>query len=235
MELELSTDQARFFRDEGYGRVEGFVPLDEIARIREIYDGMFGGKYQLAEKDFFDLATEAGAKGPKKLPQILDPGRYEPALLQTFHLRRCEAVARQMLGPGASFAFDHFIDKPMGIAHETPWHQDQGYWDPKLWGKERAVNFWLSLDEATLENGCMQYIPHSHQGPILDHSHVSKNPNIHGLVCELPDGMLEKAAACPLKPGGVALHWHNTLHYAGPNRSQTRRRAYIVVFHHIQN
>ena len=234
MALELSKAEAEFFSEEGYGGVEGFVPMDEVLRLREIFDGMFNGKYKLEAKDFFDLSAEAGATGPKKLPQILDPSRYEPKLRETFYLKRCEAVAKQMLGPGAKFAFDHFIDKPSGIAQETPWHQDQGYWDPKLWGKERAVNFWLSLDESFRENGCMQYIPKSHQGPIFDHGHVSKNPNIHGLVCEVPDEVRAKAVPVPLKPGGVALHWHNTLHYAGPNLTPTRRRAHIVVFHDIK-
>jgi hypothetical protein len=232
--LTLTASQAEKFKADGYLGVDPFVPLDEIERMRVIYDAMFNGGYKLEDGDFFDLATTARAKDAKKLlPQIMNPGGYEPKLRQTLYYRRAEAIALQMLGPGAKFAFDHFIDKPIGIAHETPWHQDQGYWDKAMWGKERAVNFWLSLDQASLDNGCMQYVPHSHQGPILDHSHVSKNPDIHGLVCEMPDELRAQAQAVPLAPGGVAMHWHNTLHYAGPNRTQNRRRAYIMVFNHI--
>ncbi len=233
-DLQLKDKERDFFKQEGYLSVDPFVPMAEIEGMRVIYDAMFNGGYKLEDGDFFDLATTARAKDKGKLlPQIMNPGGYEPKLRAGVYFRRAEAVAKQMLGPGAKFAFDHFIDKPIGIAHETPWHQDQGYWDKKLWGRERAVNFWLSLDKAELANGCMQYVPRSHEGPILDHSHVSKNPDVHGLVCDMPAELLAKAVACPLNPGGVALHWHNTLHYAGPNRTQNHRRAYIMVFNYV--
>jgi ectoine hydroxylase-related dioxygenase (phytanoyl-CoA dioxygenase family) len=203
--------------------------MDEIERFRGIYDRMFAGEYKLNDEDFFDLATEAKAKDKKKLlPQIMNPGSYEPALRDSTYIRRATAVAKQMLGPKATFQFDHFIDKPLMVGKPTPWHQDQGYWDKKYWGKEFAVNFWLSLDEAKVENGCMQFIPGSNQGPILDHQHIGGNKNVHGM--ELPGLDASKAVACPLHPGGITIHWHNTLHYAGPNTTNNHRRAYISVF-----
>ncbi len=34
-----------------------------------------------------------------------------------------------------------------------PWHQDEGYW-PNMPDK-RALSFWISLDTATVDNGCV--------------------------------------------------------------------------------
>ncbi len=229
----LEAAQQDFLKAQGYLAHPGFVPMDEILRFREIYDKMFSGGYKLNDADFFDLATEAKAKDKKKLlPQIMNPGSYEPALRESAYFKRAEAVAKQMLGPGATFPFDHFIDKPVLEGKETPWHQDQGYWEESNWGKEFAVNFWCSLDEAKVENGCMQFIPASNNGPILPHTPIGGNAKIHGRLCEgVP---VEKAVACPLQPGGVTVHWHNTLHYAGPNSTNNRRRAYIMVFNYIK-
>ncbi len=40
-----------------------------------------------------------------------------------------------------------------------PWHQDGAYF--KLI-PEANISFWLALDEATEENGCMQVLPGTH-------------------------------------------------------------------------
>lgn len=38
------------------------------------------------------------------------------------------------------------------------------------------------------------------------------------------------AVACPLPAGGMTIHQPKTLHYTGPNRTNTPRRAYILFF-----
>ncbi|MCZ7645564.1 MAG: phytanoyl-CoA dioxygenase family protein [Planctomycetota bacterium] len=45
-----------------------------------------------------------------------------------------------------------------------------------------------------------------------------------------PERCFKQAVACPLPPGGASLHHSYLLHYAGPNRSETPRRAYILTF-----
>lgn len=228
--ITFDATQVLFLRTEGYINLEGFVSLEDVERIRQIYDALFAGRYQLQEKDIFDLATVAkGSQGKKLLPQLMDPSKYEPELHQTDYFRRAQAVSRQVLGPGAKFDFDHFIDKPLQVAHETPWHQDMGYWRLQPDAEPQALNFWLALDTADVDNGCMQFIPRSHRGPLRPHRHINDDPNVHGLVCDDVD--LSQAVACPLSPGGVTIHWPKMLHYTGPNKTDRPRRAYIMVFH----
>ena len=109
---------------------------------------------------------------------------------------------------------------------ETPWHQDEAYWDPAY--AYEALSIWMPLQEATLENGCMQFIPGSHRLEVLPHQSIGNDPRVHGLVTDKVNPA--QAVACPISAGCCTVHHCRTLHYAGPNRSPEPRRAYILTF-----
>ena len=85
----------------------------------------------------------------------------------------------------------------------------------------------MPLQPATIENGCMQFVPGSHHDGV--HEHRLINPDSHGLV--LSDlGAVVDPVPCPLPPGGATVHSSRTLHYAGPNTTDEPRRALIMAF-----
>jgi ectoine hydroxylase-related dioxygenase (phytanoyl-CoA dioxygenase family) len=89
----------------------------------------------------------------------------------------------------------------------------------------------MPLQQATVENGCMQFIPGSHKLEVLPHHSIGHDPRVHGLeVDDVPEVDEERAVACPLPPGGATFHASRTLHYAGANKSDQPRRAYILGF-----
>ena len=61
---------------------------------------------------------------------------------------------------------------------KTPWHQDEAYWDPAM--HHEAISVWMPLQPATIDNGCMQFVPGSHLDGV--HEHRLINPESHGLV-----------------------------------------------------
>ena len=40
-------------------------------------------------------------------------------------------------------------------------HQDNSYWEPRIWDEE-VLTVWISLVDATVENGCMQMVKKGH-------------------------------------------------------------------------
>ena len=87
----------------------------------------------------------------------------------------------------------------------------------------------MPLQEATLENGCMVFLPGSHKREITPHQSIGGDTRVHGL--EMLDAVDEaKAVACPLPAGGATFHDSRTMHFTGANRSQVPRRAYIIGF-----
>ena len=69
------------------------------------------------------------------------------------------------------------IFKPAQYGAETPWHQDEAYWNPDVYLNSLSV--WMPLDAATVESGCMQFIPGSHKDDLRWHRHIDNNPLIH--------------------------------------------------------
>ena len=138
------------------------------------------------------------------------------------------AVARYFLGDDIILKFNSCFLKPPRTGSATPWHQDNGLWRD---GELDPFNFWMALDPATRENGCMQFIPGSHKTDILPH--VLYEDSIHAeLPRERVTQMVEKHSVhhIQLNPGDVVF-WHSSMwHYSPPNPSAHGRIAVAGVW-----
>lgn len=222
--VSLTEEQIRFYHEQGYLSIPNIMPHEEVEWMREIYDRLFESQAGREVGDQFDLAgTDEDGKAAV-LPQILGPAKYAPELKDSQLWVNAAHITRQLLGDAASFGDGHMIFKPAKIGAETPWHQDEAYWDPGL--DYTSLSIWVPLQEAKIENGCMWFVPGSQRLEVLPHQSVGGNVKIHAL--EVLGADVSKAVACPLPPGGATIHGSRTLHYTGPNRSDIPRRAYIL-------
>lgn len=225
--IKLTSEQIAFYRDNGYLALHEFIPNDEVVKLRDAYDRIFSEQAGRSEGNQFDLGGADQDGNVAVLPQILRPAKYAKEMEATSLLERATAVSCQLLGPDASAFIDHAIMKPARIGAATPWHQDAGYWDADM--MHRAISIWIPLQEATLENGCMQFVPGSHKFDVVEHQPINNDPRIHGL--ELAPTALryvQGAKACPLPAGGCTIHDAYTMHYTAPNVSDGPRRALIL-------
>lgn len=224
--IQLSDAEIRRFEEEGYLSIDRITSDEDLEGIRQAYEELFELRSGHDQGDHFDLAGADDEGQPPKLPQILNPARYAPALEQTLYRANAQAIARQLLGPEAEFQFDHAIYKPPRHGAETPWHQDEAYWNPDM--EYQSLSIWMPLQEVDAENGCMHFIPGSHRLEVLPHRPIGGDPRVHGLETLEADSSL--AVACPLPAGGATIHPGRTLHYAPANHSDRPRRAYILSF-----
>jgi ectoine hydroxylase-related dioxygenase (phytanoyl-CoA dioxygenase family) len=222
--ISLTEDQVAFYHENGYLSIQSLMPLDEVERIREIYDRLFEARVGREVGDQFDLAGTDEDGVEATLPQILGPSRYAPELLEGQYRINLAHVIRQLLGPDGEVGGDHMIFKPAKIGAETPWHQDQAYWDPEF--DYNSLSVWIPLQDVNVENGCMWFVPGSHLLEIHKHHSIGHDPRVHGLEVEAAD--VSTAVACPLPAGGATFHHCRTLHYTGANKSDGPRRAYII-------
>jgi phytanoyl-CoA hydroxylase len=139
---------------------------------------------------------------------------------------RLVAILDALLGPGARLLQSMALVKPPGIGSPKDWHQDLPYFllDPP----DSCVGIWVALDPATRDNGCMEMVPGSHRQGVVEH--------VQGPTgWRLPDTAAARAQAAavalPVDPGSAIVFHAGVLHFTGPNRTATRRRAF--QYHYV--
>lgn len=226
--LVPTPDEVASFRTHGFLRIERITTDEELAWLASIYDELFAAREGTIPGGYFDLSRPYDAEGDDLLPQVLFPEHKIPELRETIYHANARRYAAALLGVDTSLlrGWGHMIKKPAQRGHETPWHQDEAYWEGHL--SYQAVGAWMPLDDATLESGCLQFIPGSHHGDVRTHRHIGDDPAVHGLVTDDVDPSV--AVAAPLAPGGATFHHPRMVHYAGPNRTDQDRRAFAIEF-----
>ena len=143
---------------------------------------------------------------------------------------RLIALAMQVLGPDIyPLNGGGFFMKPPRCGGEVPWHQDASPFD----GSEGIpvpvlFDFWLGLDAADVENGCMELIPGSHTLGRLEHEHTGKilremDPFSHGFT-------EDDVVRIETDPGDVIV-WHQDLiHRSSANMSDRPRIGKASVY-----
>lgn len=200
-----------------------------MAFVKEIFDQMFYERRGRDDGNQLDLAGTDDDGKEATLSQIKDPARYAPELKESKLIDNASEALSRLMGQPVKARFFHAICKPARNGSETPWHQDAAYWDPSL--IHRKISVWVPLQDVSVENGCMQFIPRSHKDDIITHQSINNDPRIHGLEVkpELKAKFEDKSMPCPLSAGGATFHGGYTLHYAGPNYTDLPRRAIILV------
>lgn len=227
IDSRLTEAQVALYHENGYLSVDRVAGDPEIAEIRDLYDRMFASRAGRNVGDHFDLAgTDEEGKEPF-LIQILQPGKYFPELRETALYGNVCGLIRQLLGAETKFFGDHAINKPPRHGAETPWHQDEAYWDPAR--DHQAISVWIPLQPATILNGCMYFIPGSHRLDVLPHRPIGNDPRVHGL--EVVPGIFDfsGAVSCELPAGGATFHGGRMLHYTPANTTGDYRRALIIM------
>jgi len=225
--VRLTEDQVAFYRENGFLTIDKITTADEVEALTRAFDQLFSENVEFEKGDRFDL-TSSGAEKKERSPQLLFPSKYRPELRNTLYWANATTVALQLMGLPQTEADrlrfrDHSILKPPLEGAATPWHQDEAYWEEDKHYQDLTI--WMPLQPATVDGGCMHFIPGSQKQGVVPHHHASK------IALEVDSGYVDEArvVACPLPAGGATVHSCRTLHYASPNRSNQPRRTFIIT------
>ncbi|MGB5758767.1 MAG: phytanoyl-CoA dioxygenase family protein, partial [Acidimicrobiales bacterium] len=105
-------------------------------------------------------------------------------------------------------------------------HQDATFWPI---GETPLISAWIPLDGSTLDGGAMGYVPGSHRLGRLKTVNLLETSDAYDI---LADPALEGRLPVYVEAPRGAVVWHHglTVHTAKPNRANTTRRAFTVVF-----
>lgn len=227
-------ERERFARD-GYVHLEAVLTDDELAALDPVYDAFMRGEIDVPGRDLYDMATGEFGTDPSgyRLFNVMLPRTYHEPWQDNIVEQLSASIASQLCGEGMTLDFDQLLAKQPGATDAVfAWHQDQAYWINT--DDRRTATCWFALDDSTLESGCMQFLPGSHNEPVRPHRPAgSSREEQHTLVTDLrPDDVMRPVE---IKRGDITVHNEGVLHGSGGNTSATnRRRAYINAFRSIE-
>jgi phytanoyl-CoA hydroxylase len=138
-----------------------------------------------------------------------------------------DCVAR-LIGDDVQVQHIKLATKPLETGQgEVAWHQDFAF-VPHT--NTDLVAAFVYLDDATVENGCMAFVPGSHRlGPL---SHYDEAAGEFTSTCQESARALALAepVALPVRAGGISLHHCLVLHSSYPNVSARPRRGAVVQY-----
>jgi len=213
--------RALFARD-GVLVLEDLVDAAEVTRLTELLEPLYAGQINSGPQrmDFADYDGERSTI--ERTTMIMQPHDFVPALMETTYLDRALEAGRALLGGDMEVDMTMAMDKLPHTAAATPWHQDEAYWLPGI-PDRRSLSVWLALDEATVDNGCIWFVPGSHAEPTRRHDWAGAHGQTQAARVSPDEGV-----PVPLRPGSCTFHHGNMLHAAGGNVTDRRRRALVV-------
>ena len=227
----------RFFEENGYVVVPDLIPRAELARLREMIDGVLDGTVKpqtpnlQGSLDDFDIQFEPSVRTDPTVPR-------RQKVRVVFHLAHTHSffwrhatrpeilyVVSELLGPESKYYTDQMFVKPPKHGSDVPFHQDSGYWPD---AEPRLLSCWTAIDDATVENGCVHVIPGSHRRE-LKHHHFPDHPTQQwGLHEHEVD--VSKEVPVEIKAGGCMFHHSLLVHRSFPNRSDKPRRGLVTIY-----
>ena len=225
----LTPDQVAAYHEQGFvATTEPLLSEAEVERLRaaldEVIRGVSPGKPELLRNlAGGDLDSDA------VVIQVVNIWQAHPAFAA--HIRRPELVAMvAQLCPTDTLRVwhDQIQYKPPAVGTATRWHQDFPAW-PVLTPADLCTA-WVALDDATLANGCLRFVPGSHRWGV--HRGLGTDDDFAPRYDpeQLPPGAAVRVAPVEVPKGAVSLHHCLTWHGSAPNPTVAHRRAIAVHY-----
>jgi ectoine hydroxylase-related dioxygenase (phytanoyl-CoA dioxygenase family) len=221
----LSDEQVAFFHENGYLSGIRILTDEQVQALRQELSEFLQKDHNGSELWYEYHSNESGDPN-MVLFHALGAWRIRPAFHDSLWNPAFTVPASQLLGAPVRFWHDQLFCKPARHGGVVAWHQDYSYWT-----RTRPMNHltcWIGLDDATRDNGCLQYIPGSHRWKLLPITGLAND--MDAIQAVLSDEQKEqfKPVAVELKAGYAAFHHPLMVHGSYENRSDRSRRAMVL-------
>jgi hypothetical protein len=225
--FQLSEDQLNFFNENGYLAGIKMLEPEQVEILRKEL-------LELTQPDhpgralFYEYNSNESTDPSTVLFHALGAWRVTEGFHDVLWNARFLAAAKQLLGnKSVRFWHDQLFYKPPKKGGVVAWHQDYSYWTRTI--PLAHLTCWTALDDATEENGCVQYIPGSHKWGLLPKPVIAGD--FAGIKEYLNEEQLEAfyhPQPAPVKAGEAIFHHPLTLHGSGENKTDRPRRAFVI-------
>ncbi|MFZ4681548.1 MAG: phytanoyl-CoA dioxygenase family protein [Terrimicrobiaceae bacterium] len=227
----LSAEQIAFYDEEGYLVLEKLLDEDDMhpfrdsvnIRVNAIADDLFAAGLITDKLESRPFETRLGDLFAELTDvEFLRFGRsWRDRLPGYFHLMSNPKILDAVESLIGSEIFSNPVYNtrpkvPKVAAGAVPWHQDKSYWPGA--NANPVITVWISMVDATLENGCLHIWPKTHRSDVL-----SWHTDTHTKTgyTELDEECVRdaRAVAIPVPAGSAILFNDRCIHMSTPNCS----------------
>jgi len=221
----ISDSEAKQYHEQGYVLAKGFYAPEEIGLLKR------AAKEDRA-LDQHSFSRNDGEGGNIRLSLWNHPG---DTLYGMF--ARCESIvesATKLLNDEVYHYHSKMIMKDARVGGAWAWHQDYGYWYQNGVLFPNLTSVFIAVDKATIENGCMQVIPYSHNLGRIEHVLTGDQA---GASMERVTEILKRLPLIhvEMEPGDALFFHANLLHRSDQNTSENPRWSMICCYNARSN
>src|SRR5262245_56767311 len=169
MNTELTQQEIDSYRQDGFLAIENFLTSGELSTWRSVTEDAVATRLRSQE---FHNQAEAGTFYASVFTQCLKLADIHGPIARLILDPKIAAMAATLAGiDGIRLWHDQALFKPP-YGNPTGWHHDAPYWS---FSSRDAISIWIALDDATLANGCLWYLPQSHKTARFEHAGIGQN------------------------------------------------------------
>jgi ectoine hydroxylase-related dioxygenase (phytanoyl-CoA dioxygenase family) len=231
MKWKISEEQIDYYQTNGFIVIEDFLSPQELEYWRETVmeavterggKKMPGKDTKIGEDDGINEDAEYFGKVFDQLLNLWQTNDKVKELMIDEHIG--EMAAKLSGSDGIRIWHDQALFK-RPWANPTAWHLDTPFWS---FSDRKALSIWIALDDATLENGCLYFIPGSHKITSFENSAIGKN--MDAIFQVYPELAKTQPYVAKMKAGTCSFHNGLTVHGAGANMTPGFRRAMTCAY-----
>lgn len=225
MQWQVTGEQKSFYDENGFVVIEDFLTPDELEHWRTTTQEAVDQRLASEVKGILNNQGDPDnyyAQVFTQCVKLADTHAGMRALMLDPHLG--EAAATLAGVDGIRIWHDQALFKPP-YGNPTGWHLDNPFWS---FSSRQAISIWVALDDATLANGALFYVPGTHKTARFERTNIGQNQG--DLFKMYPEWREIATVGTPCPAGSAVFHNGLTAHGAGANMTNAPRRAMTCAY-----
>jgi ectoine hydroxylase-related dioxygenase (phytanoyl-CoA dioxygenase family) len=221
----LSDEQVAFYHEYGYLKGVRLLDDEQVERLRTELRDLFNPECDGHEL-FYEYHSNESDDPSRVLFHALGAWRIKPSFHDILWNPAFTMAASQLLDGPVRFWHDQLFCKPARDGGVVAWHQDYSYWTRT---KPMAhLTCWIGLDDSTVDNGCLQYVPKSHRWDLLPITGLAGKMDAIRKVLTPEQVDAFQPVPIEVKKGECSFHHPLLIHGSQENRTDRPRRAVVI-------
>lgn len=210
-------------------RIDHLVSSFEEPQDRSIFGDHIDDRYfmESGDKVRFFFEKNAGTRKPAKALNKIGHALHDidPVFSAFFRGERFRSLSELLLLHEPRLLQSMVIFKQPNIGGAVGWHQDATFLRTI---PESVTGFWIALEDATTENGCLNVIPGGHKGPLRRWFGRGGDGDLYDRV--LDETPFDETAAEALEvEAGTLIVFHGRMPHMSRRNSSDKSRIAVTL------